>query len=52
MHESDGHVIIKKVALKVVCRDFGHAYIFKLKTESKCPECGCKEYDIKDEIYE
>ena len=51
-HESDG-AVVKKVALKVACRDYGHVYIHKLgKDGQTCPECGCEEYDTQDEIYE
>ena len=52
-HESDGHIVKKKVAMDVICRENGHKYRVKINEEKKgCPECKCNEYDIDNEIYE
>lgn len=53
-HESDGHIIKKKIALDVQCRgELGHEYRIDIKEGPKgCPVCGEREYDIKREIFE
>ena len=53
-HESDGHIVKKKIAMDVQCRgNYGHKYRIILQEGAKgCPACGEREYDIEKEIYE
>lgn len=52
-HEEDGHTRKNMIALDVICRENGHKYRVNLKEKPKgCPQCGCKDYDIENEIYE
>lgn len=53
VHEEDGAKVQERVALLVKCREKGHIYKIEYKDmkHTECRECGCKEYDIIDEIY-